>query len=639
VPGERIDRLAIWLLTVLGFFVLVVGGSANAVEIPLVQAAKRGDISAVRTSLAQNADVNSRDVTGATAVLWAAHRDDLALADLLIRSGATVDSPNRYGMTPLIVSCNGGSAAMIELLLNAGADPNGSFGDGETALMTAARAGSDRGVRLLLDHGARVNAVENRRRQTALMWAAAEGHTDVVRTLIDGGAAADVRSTGGFTALLFAVREGHLGVVRALLEAGADPNDGFTGQVSPPSTEGIVRGGGTPQPPTSALVLAVMNAHFEIAAVLLNAGADPNASQQGWTALHEMTWVRRPNLNYNPPGPTPTGSVGSLDLVRKLVAAGADVNARLTKEPRNGYRNELRRIGATPFLLAAKYADIPLMRLLVDLGADPLIPNADNSTSLMVAAGLGVHGPPEDPGTESEVLEAVKLALELGGDVNAVDNNGETAIHGATYRGLNAVVQLLVDSGAKVNIWNRRNSRGWTPLDIAHGVFRSGTLKAAPHTEVLLRRLLAESSTGGQKASVLAPTDGDVPETAKTIWSGVFTETQAARGRQAYEKTCARCHLDDLRGSETRQGSGAELAPSLIGDSFFGRWTGSTVGDKFSAVSRSMPYDSPGRLDPQTYIDIVSYVLKQNAAPAGDVELTPDPVQLGRIRITERPSD
>ena len=492
----------------LALLLVISSGAAAAGELPLVEAVKASDRAAVLALLEQQIDVNEAEVDGMTALHWAVHRNDLETAELLIRAGARVEAANRYGVTPLLLACTSGSAALVDTLLEAGTDPNTVFSEGETALMTAARAGKTAAVGSLLAHGADVGARESRREQTALMWAAAEGHAATGRALIEGGADIDARSTGGFTALLFAVRQGNLPMVRTLLELGADPNEGFTGDLATPSTKGIfprprrirprpgsAAGAARAVPgPTSALVLAVMNAHFEIAGVLLDAdvvGADPNAAAQGWSALHEITWVRRPNLAYNPPGPRTTGTLESLDLVRKLVAHGADVNARMTREPRNGYRNALKRIGATPFMLAAKTADLPLMRLLVALGADPLLDNDDSTTPLMVAAGVGVFGPPEDPGSASEVLDAVTLALELGGDVNAVDNNGETAMHGAAYRGLNTVVQFLVNHGADVEVWNQENSRGWTPLTIAEGIFRTATFKASPHTADLLRQLMS----------------------------------------------------------------------------------------------------------------------------------------------------
>lgn len=221
----------------------------------------------------------------------------------------------------------------------------------------------------------------------------------------------------------------------------------------------------------------------------MDRGGDPNAAEQGWTALHAMTWVRRPNFGFNPPGPVTTGNLDSLDFARRLAARGADVNARMTAEPRNGYRNALNRIGATPLLMAARLADAPLMQALIELGADPTLTNEDGSTVLMVAAGVGVHSPGEDPGTEAEALACVELALALGGDVNAVDGNDETALHGAAYRGANSIVRLLTDRGA--NTFHVENASGWTPLRIAQGVFRTATYKEAPHTAALLTELMA----------------------------------------------------------------------------------------------------------------------------------------------------
>jgi ankyrin repeat protein len=273
--------------------------------------------------------------------------------------------------------------------------------------------------------------------------------------------------------LLFAVREDRIETVSTLLDAGADLND-------------------TLPDGTSALVLAATNGHFELARLLLDRGTDPNADKQGWTALHALTWVRRPNFGFNPPGPVTTGNLDSLGLVRALVSHGANVNARMTKEPTNGYRNALNRIGATPLLMAARLADAPLMRLLLELGADPKLLNEDNTTLLMVASGVGIHSPGEDPGTEEEALECVKIALELGGDVNALDLNDETALHGAAYRGANSIVQLLVDHGA--HTFDTKNAYGWTPLKIAEGVFRTATFKEAPQTAALLRTLMAKQS-------------------------------------------------------------------------------------------------------------------------------------------------
>ncbi|HXJ44476.1 MAG TPA: ankyrin repeat domain-containing protein, partial [Bryobacteraceae bacterium] len=366
-------------------------------------------------------------------------------------------------------------AAMVDLLLKSGADPNATFGEGETALMTAARTGNLAIVKALLAAGAKVNVSETWRGQTPLMWAAAEGHVQVVEALIAAGAEINARSKASFTPFLFAVREGRMDVAKKLIAAGVSPNETLTASGR--------RGN------TSALVLAVSNAHFELASMLLDAGADPNANINGWTALHIISDVRKPGAGSNDPAPDGSGSMDSLEMVRRLVAKGANINGRTTKTKNVGLTS-LNTAGATPFLLAARTDDAELMRLLVKLGADPLIPTNDGSTPLMVAAGVGTRSPGEDAGLEPEALEAVKLAVELGGDVNAVDKNGETAMHGTAYKWMPTVAQFLVDHGAKPQIWNQKNSHGWTALRIADGVHRGMNLRRSPETAVVLRKSL-----------------------------------------------------------------------------------------------------------------------------------------------------
>jgi uncharacterized protein len=447
----------------------------------LADAAERMDRAAIRALLQQRADVNTPQVDGMTALHWAAYRDDLETGALLVRAGANVKAANRYGVTPLSLACVNGNGEMVELLLKAGADPNTALPGGETALMTAARTGSLAPVKSLLIRGARVDSGDERRGQTALMWAAAEGHAEVVKELIEAGADFRLRLPTGFTPLLFAVREGRIPVVNVLLKAGADVND------TVPVDGGRRRGYGGRLPPAgaSALLLAVMNAHFELAAHLVDAGADVNAALPGYTPLHAITAVRKPGVGDNDPGPEGSGTLSSLELVKKLVAHGADVNARMTKRA-NLTNTRLKELGATPFLLAAQVADAELMRTLAALGADPFITNVDGSTALMVAAGLATRSPGEDAGTESEVLEAVQVALELGADINAVDINGETAMHGAAYKNLPKVVKLLASKGAKIEVWNREDKYGWTPLAIAVG-YRFGNFKPSPETEAMIR--------------------------------------------------------------------------------------------------------------------------------------------------------
>ena len=469
-----------WIAPVVFAVNLIAATPANT-DVRLVDAVKNADKAAIQKLLPQHVDVNAPDVDGATALHWAARRDDVATADALIRGGANVKAVNRYGVTPLSLACTNGSAAMVELLLKAGADPNTMLPAGESALMTAARTGKVDAVRALVAHGADVKYKESKRGQTALMWAAAEGNVATIEELIERGSDLHAKTKGGFTPLLFAVREGKIDAVKALLKAGADVNETWQG------------GRGTGVNGISAMVLAVANAHYELAAALLDAGADPNAAAQGWTALHQITWIRQPGRGDNDPAPEGSGNLSSSDLVRKLVAKGANVNARMTRQGNVG-RTSLNMMGATPFLMAARTADVPMMRLLVELGADPLLPNADNTTPLLAAAGVGTYSPGEDPGTEREVLEAVKLALELGGDINGIDKNGETVMHGATYKMVPGVAQFLVDKGAKIEIWNQKNKTGWTPLRIADGViYGGGNFRTSPVMSAALREIMSKA--------------------------------------------------------------------------------------------------------------------------------------------------
>ncbi len=412
---------------------------------------------------------------------------------LLLAAGADVEAANRYSVTPLMLACARGSAPVVEALLGAGADPNTALPEGETALMTAARTGNVQVIRMLLANGADLEAREDWRGQTALMWAAAEDHPAAVHTLIELGARVDERSATGWSALLFAVRAGKRAAVRALLDAGADVNDTIRPVRSP---EGTAAGRATRGDPaagnegTSALVLAVTNAHFSLAAYLVERGADPNAAAQGWTALHQLAYTRRPNSGKGMPPVEMVDRLGTLAFARFLLDNGADPNLRQTQRFNNRERNNLNRVGATPYLLAAKHADAPLMRLLADYGADPRQPTEGNASPLMVAAGVGIFNLGESAGTNEEAYEAVRLAWELGDrDIGRADDRGYTALHGAALRGANPIVSFLVERGADMLA---RSSEGWTPLRIADGVHYTGTVKRADHTAELLRELMKE---------------------------------------------------------------------------------------------------------------------------------------------------
>ena len=464
----------------------------------LADAAERGDRSGVAALLEQGGDPNASQIDGMTALHWAAYRDDLDTAGLLLESGSDPTVSNRYGITPLSLACVNGSADMLELLIRAGADVNRAIRGGETPLMTASRTGIVGAVRVLLEHGAEVGAGESLRGQTALMWAAAEGHAEVIRLLVHSGAHVAARLASGFTPLLFAAREGRIDALEALLEAGADANDWIRPPQDAPSQARGYRG--APPYGASALLIAVENAHFELATRLLDAGADANAAKPGYSVLHAVARVRKPGAGDNDPPPAGSGKMTSLQFVREVARRGGELNARMSKKVNLG-NTRLNKLGATPYFLAAQSADAELMRTLADLGADTSLGNADDSTPLMAAAGLGTRSPGEDAGTESEVLEAIEVALELGADINAVDRNGETVMHAAAYKNLPRVVESLAAKGADIEIWNRKNRFGWTPLVIATG-YRFGNFKPSPVTIEALHRVMIE-------AGVLPPAEID----------------------------------------------------------------------------------------------------------------------------------
>ncbi len=456
---------------------------ANAAETLLADAAEKANWSRVREVLKQQPDVNAAQVDGMTAMHWAAYHDDVETVKRLLAAGANAKVENRYGVAPLSLACTNGNGELVRLLLAAEADPNTTLRGGETALMTAARTGRVEPVQALLDAGAKVEA-KDRKGQTALIWAAAAGYADVVELLVKSGADVKARVKSGFTPLLFAAREGRIAVVRTLVKAGVDANESIQTEAG---------GGRAPVNGTSALLLAVENAHYELAVALLKAGADPNDQRSGFTPLHMLTWVRKPNRGDSDDGQPPpdgSGNVTSLQFVRELVAHGADVNTRLAKG--DSGRGKLSMTGATPFLLASKTADMAYLRLLVELKADPSLSNKDGCTPLMAAAGIGTLAPTEEAGTEAECLAAVEYLLSLGADVNAVDQNGETAMHGAAYKSLPKMVQLLTDKGAKLDVWNRKNKYGWSPLLIAEG-FRPGNFKPSAETIDAIHRVMRDA--------------------------------------------------------------------------------------------------------------------------------------------------
>ena len=496
-PAMRVNQMKTTSHTLATYvFILCLASNTLASDCPVADAAKRADWEQLSSLIANNGDATASQTDGMTALHWAAWHDNAEAAALLCQHGADVNTANKYGVTPLSIACANGDAAIITQLVDAGADVNLAQPGGETGLMTAARTGRLEAVNVLVDHKADVN-VKERNGQTAIMWAAAEGHADVVEALIKAGAEFQTPLKSGFNALFFAVREGRQSVVDVLLTAGADVNAVMTPETKGPRV---------PRQGTSPLILAVENGHFELAAHLLTCGADANDQRSGFTALHVLSWVRKPNLGDDidgDPPPIGSGTMTSLQLVRELVKHGADVNTRL-KEGRAG-RGRLNQKEATPFLLAADTADVPYMKLLLELGADPTLTNADDCPPLLAATGIGTIAPGEEAGTEDEAIAAVELLLNLGADINAIDDNGETAMHGAAYKSLPKMVRFLADRGANISRWNTKNKYKWTPLLIAEG-FRPGNFKPSAETIQALHEVMLKS--GVQPPS---PTDPRPP--------------------------------------------------------------------------------------------------------------------------------
>ncbi len=464
----------------------VAAGAADAAN-----AAQNRNAEALRSLLRQKADVNAAQPDGSTALHWAAHWNDAEAVALLLKAGANAKAVNRYGATPLSEAVTAGSAALIEALINAGADPKTkTTSDGETVLMTAARAGNVDAVRVLLDHGADVNARESYKGQTALMWAAAERHPEVVKLLLAKGADWKVRSNdretkppklsaassispiprGGFTALLFTAREGDIETARIMLDAGVDINYGDIDNAS-------------------ALIVSIMNKQFTFAKFLIDRGADVNVvDASGRTALYAIVdirnedWSALPNRKLEDPLP-------ALDVMKALLDRGAKVDTALTK-PLPGHSgmdsgDTALGEGSTPLMRAARSGDVTAMRLLLAKGANPKLTTKTGVNALMFAAGVGYRDK-NTRGTEAEALEAVKLLLDAGLDINVASTPGETALHGAGLRGADTIVQFLVDHGAAVNT---RSQRGYTPLDIALGKGQIGLPVPHDSTVALLRKL------------------------------------------------------------------------------------------------------------------------------------------------------
>jgi ankyrin repeat protein len=456
----------------------------------VAEAARRRDLPSVERLVAEGADVRARQGDGATALHWAAHWDDADMARRLISAGADPRAADDHAVTPLWLACLNGSVTMAGLLLEAGADPNAQTAAGETPLMMAAHTGSTEIVRRLLAAGADHARHDASAGQTALMRAVAENHTDAARVLLDAGADPRARSANRFTALLFAAQQGNLQAARLLLDRGAEVSESAPDGIAGDTNAGRLFKPGTD---AAALLVAIDSGHRAMARLLLERGADPNHAGAGRTALHSAVQQAMP------------------DVVQALLDHGADPNARLTRPMpalsrliNQQHGLEVTTLGATPFWLAASYGDIEVMRLLTAGGADPTVPANDGTTALMVAAGLDfVEGQDKygrrwfadnTAALQERARAAVELCLELGLDINAVNERGQSTIFGGVYFRSPAMVQFLVDRGARVDVVNQRGQTPW--IVAAKGEYRSGSFLTDPATAALLVALGADTTLG-----------------------------------------------------------------------------------------------------------------------------------------------
>ena len=467
-------------------------------DLRLVNAAKNRDIASVQSLLKQRLDVNIPDVDGMTPLHWAAHWGELETVKLLLAAGANAKAANRYGVTPLHDASLLANVPMMEALLKAGANPNAPYGSGETPLMMAARSGHVDAVKLLVDQGAEVNAAEEYRGETPIMFAAEENHAEVVKFLLNHGASVNARSTkysfgdvkmagggafmdrpeGGLTPLFFTAREGAIETAEALIASGADLNVTET------------QYGFTP------LMTAIFNGHYDYAGMLIEKGAGVNDG-----SLYLTIEMRNLAFYKNRPNPPDKDkNLRSLDVLKMLLDHGADPNAVYSKKiPAREAQGDIKvTAGATPLYRATKSTDVTAIRLLMEKGANPSIATADRSTPLMVASGLGVPlTVTEDTiqgGDKGDPLDAMKLFIQAGADVNAVNDQGFAAIHYAAQGGRNKLVEFLAANGAKLDL---KNKAGKTPLDLAMTPGPTGRYMeidgiSQTSTAALIRKLMAK---------------------------------------------------------------------------------------------------------------------------------------------------
>jgi ankyrin repeat protein len=470
-------------------------------ESTLVEAAESDAHDAALALLGSGADPKQTAPDGTTALHWAVHNDDVDLVKRLIKAGADVTAANHFGATPMSEAAIVANPEVLKLLLDAGAAVESPNAENQTALMVVARSGNIEAAKLLIDRGANVNARELWKLQTPLMWAAAESQPEMVSLLIAHGAEVDARSkvndwdrqvtaeprakslpSGGLTPLLYAARQGCVECAKRLVDAGAD--------IDLPDPDSV-----TP------LLLALLNAHFDVAKYLVEQGA--NVNKWDW-------WGRNPlyaAVDYNtvPHGGRPdqpsTDATTSLDIIKLLLDKGANANAQLKLlQPFRSLgadrgADPILGIGTTPLIRAAKAGDTDSIQLLVAHGALPNLPQANGVTPLMAATGLRSYTI-DTRGrfkTEQEAIASAKLLLAAGADINAQDELGQTALHGAAFQGWNDLVRFLVENGADVMA---ADHQGKTALDAALGKIRGvgrGATAVNPHPDTadLLKQLMA----------------------------------------------------------------------------------------------------------------------------------------------------
>jgi ankyrin repeat protein len=467
------------------------GLAATTGSAGIAEAAKTQQKAALQALLKQKADVNAPDVEGMTALMWAAHWNDNEMVQMLLKAGADPKPKSIFEDNALYEACLNGNAAIVEALLKAGADVNSTRGEGETALMTASRTGNADTVKVLLAHKADVNAKEPWRQETALMWAAAENHPEVVKALLAAGADANAKSIvwqwpkdrklrggdlavvlpdGGFTPLMFAARQGSLESARLLVEAGADVNYKEPQGYDP-------------------LLIAIYNGHYELGSLLVEKGAKVDDG-----ALWMVVETRDMDKSDKHPAPTDYGKVKSMDMMKMLLAKGAPVDGGLkSRLPQRAIMEGGGPAVGSPLYRATKSTDVTAMRLLIENGADPKYKLArDSSTLIMAAAGQGFNKEAGVGGEQKDAIEAIKMLMEKGVDVNAANDQGQTAMHFAALTGREKVIEFLYKSGAKLDV---KDKRGRTPYEVATGVGNGGNAEGVPEPEAMemIQKLLAKS--------------------------------------------------------------------------------------------------------------------------------------------------